>query len=82
MKKYKLFCQNCQYTKYAPSNEPVDLIEHAYSPVPGGLPKINEETKKLQNAKAMERKKRYKCPNCGFLIAAVVLNEAKDVQAS
>lgn len=82
MKQYKLFCQNCQYTKYAPSNEPVDLIEHAYSPVPGGLPKINEETKKLQNAKAMERKKRYKCPNCGFLIAAVVLNEAKDVQAS
>jgi hypothetical protein len=67
---YKFFCENCQFTKYASGNEIIGLEEVIYSEVPGGIPKINLETKKVEKGKSIERKKRFKCPKCGFLIKA------------
>lgn len=67
---YKFFCENCQFTKYALANEIVGFEEVIYSEIPGGVPKINAETKKVEKSKSIARKKRFKCPNCGFLIKA------------
>ena len=70
VKLYQLFCDTCSYKRITDGTDVADLVELSTSPVPGGVPYIDPYTSKVINPPPSPQKKKFKCPNCGFVIQA------------
>jgi len=90
VKKYQFFCEKCNYKRFTDGSDIQDLVEVKTAPLPGGSPTLDLQIKKevFPNLhqpgtfiggtvlpKSTPQKKRFKCPNCGFIIMAKKLNE-------
>ncbi len=66
-RQYKLYCEYCNWKIVTNGSDAAakSLVEIIVSPVPGGSPKIDLETKKVIYPKSKKQRKRFKCPQCG-----------------
>ncbi len=68
IKLYQLYCDGCHWKRITDGSDVDDLVEVKRSPIPGGIPKIDPVTKKLNTPKEHKLPKRFKCPGCGRLV--------------
>jgi len=77
MKTYRLHCEYCGWTLIANGNDPIAkslyVVQDAI--IPGGIPKIDPETKELAVPKEYKRKKKFRCPQCGRCVTAKNVKE-------
>ncbi|MCK9458570.1 MAG: hypothetical protein M0R80_02940 [Proteobacteria bacterium] len=65
---YQLFCNNCCWKRISENLEAKDLTEVKTTDVPKGIPHIDPVNGDMIIPKPLKRNKKYKCPNCGFVI--------------
>lgn len=85
MKLYQFYCDYCGYKRITNGTDIQDLTQVKQSPIPRGVPVIDPTAPKTTNPilgeqpeissniktpDSIKRKKRFKCPGCGRLIAA------------
>jgi hypothetical protein len=63
VKRWFVHCDFCSYHRIFDQAE--DLIEIKTSPIPGGSPELNLETKKTTTKPTQAQPKKIKCPSCG-----------------
>ena len=68
IKLYQLYCEICNWKKITDGSDIGDMVEVKTSPIPGGVPKIDKETKKVVVPKTQKQTRRFKCPKCGRLV--------------
>jgi hypothetical protein len=80
VKLYKLYCQMCNWQLVTDGSDEAakKLVEIKTSPIPTGLPKIDEETKKIVTPPPKKQIKRFKCPKCGRGIRPVKIEDVQD----
>ena len=61
-KRWFVHCDFCSYHRIF---EEADFTEIKTSPIPGGSPKLNPETKKAEARPPQTQSKKIKCPKCG-----------------
>jgi hypothetical protein len=66
---YRFYCEICNWNLVTDGADP-PLHEIKTSPVPGGLPKINPEDKKITTPKSKTRLRKFRCPQCGRVVTA------------
>lgn len=66
-KLYRLYCEICEWKIITDGNDDIarSLVEIKTSSIPTGIPKLDEETKKIVTPAAKRQIKKFKCPNCG-----------------
>ncbi len=80
-KAYRFYCEVCNWKKITYGGDLDGLVELPTSPIPGGAPKPNPETGKVEAAKQRKQTKRFKCPQCGRLvIPKAITDHQKDLQ--
>lgn len=78
--RWLLFCEPCSYKQIMTAEQPGEgLVEIQTSPIPGGVPTIDPETKKIKAARPTPQPKKVKCPQCG---RGVVIRRLPDVYAN
>lgn len=65
---YQLFCEICNWKMITNGDDIESLVEVQTSPVPGGIPKIDPNTKKIIESKSINQTRKFKCPQCGRLV--------------
>lgn len=62
-KRWFVHCDYCSYSRIFEQAD--DLVEIKTSPIPGGSPELNAETKRAEPKPALQQIKKIKCPTCG-----------------
>lgn len=65
VKLYQLYCEICNWKRITDGSDIGDLFELKTSPIPGGIPELDPETKKTVIKKSLPRTKKFRCPKCG-----------------
>ena len=63
-KVYRLYCEICNWKRVSDGSDLDDLYEIKKAPVPGGIPKL-DENKKIVEKKSKSQPKKFRCPQCG-----------------
>jgi len=63
-KVYRLYCEICNWKRISDGSDLDDLYEIKKSPVPGGVPEL-DENKKVVEKKSRPQPKKFRCPKCG-----------------
>lgn len=79
IKRYQLYCEICNYKKITTGHEAVGFVELSTSPIPGGIPFLDNESK-IVVPKSKSQPKKLKCPKCGRLIIPRKLATPKDLE--
>jgi hypothetical protein len=61
---YCLYCEICNWKRISDGSDLEDLYEIKKSPVPGGVPEL-DENKKIVEKKSKPQPKKFRCPKCG-----------------
>jgi hypothetical protein len=64
----------CGYKRFSDGSDVQDLQVYKSSPIPGGVPYLDAESKKVVTPKTRKQIKQFKCPRCGRLIRAKKLD--------
>lgn len=67
-KQYQLYCDHCGYKRFSDGTDVKDLVAVKTSDVPRGSPYLDPVTKKTVTPQAMKQPKKFKCPECGYVI--------------
>lgn len=70
----RLNCEICGFNLYTQDSD-VKLVEYKRSKIQGELPKLNPDTGRTTTPKFVELPKKYKCPQCGRLLACKKIKE-------
>jgi hypothetical protein len=62
---YRFYCEICGWKKITDGSDVNQLYEIKTSPIPGGIPKLNQETSKITYCKSINQARRFRCPKCG-----------------
>jgi hypothetical protein len=75
IKRWFIYCEPCTYRQIITADKPEaeNLVEIPTSPIPGGSPVLDPETKKAKEKPAMTQPKKFKCPQCGRGVRAIKL---------
>lgn len=68
VKMYRLYCEVCGYKRTTDGSDIQDLYEIKVSPVPGGLPAINPQTKNVDVRPSKKPTRKFRCPSCGRVL--------------
>jgi rubredoxin len=71
-KLYQLFCDHCSFKKIT-NGINLKLIEHKTAAVQFTIPDLDPETELRKEIKFKELPKRFKCPQCGYIIKPKVI---------
>jgi hypothetical protein len=63
-KVYQFYCEICNWKRITDGSDLDDLYEVKKSPVPGGVPEL-DENKKIVEKKSKKQPKKFRCPQCG-----------------
>lgn len=74
---YLLNCEICNYRQVTSNNSDVGLYENKTSPVPGGLPYLDQEKKEIVVKPSQPQIKKFRCPKCG---RGIIAKPAKNPQ--
>jgi len=66
---YQLFCNKCGWKRVSDHSDAHDLFEIKTVDVPKGIPHIDPVNGSMCIPKSLKRKKKYRCPNCGFAVS-------------
>ena len=81
-KVYRLYCEICEWKKIVRTSDDIRLVEIKTSPIPGGSPVYNPETKKTDVPKSKNQPKKFKCPQCGrVIIPKKIIDVQTDIDA-
>lgn len=81
-KYYQLYCEICNWKRITDGTDIGDLYEYKKTSIPGGVPKLDPVTKKIVTPKAIETKRKFRCPQCGrTVIAKPAANPQEKVDA-
>ncbi len=64
-KRWLIYCEPCSFRSTIMEEEIKGFTEVPLVDTPGGHPKRNPETKKVETPKSLPRAKMFKCPQCG-----------------
>lgn len=80
VKLYRLYCEICNWKLVTDGSDEAAkaLVEIKTSPVPTGLPRLDEETKQVVVPNAKKQVKKFKCPNCGRGIRPVKIDNPQE----
>lgn len=68
IKQYQLYCDHCGYKRFSDGTDVQDLVAVKTSDIPRGVPYLDPVTKKTVVPPAMKQPKKFKCPQCGYVI--------------
>jgi hypothetical protein len=80
IKTYRFYCQHCHYNRYTDGTDIDDLVEVPLSSIQGKIPYLDPVDKKAIVPEFKKRPKKFKCPNCGRMIAPKKIQETHDEQ--
>jgi hypothetical protein len=79
IKRYRLYCQHCHYNRLSDGADLSDLVEIPQAEIQGNIPHLDPVTKKTIAPKSKKRPKRFRCPDCGRMIAPKKLPAEKEI---
>ena len=72
----QLFCDHCNWRLIARTQDDLkDVYEIKLDKIPGGIPKLNQQTKKTEIPEGVARTRKFRCPKCGFTIVSKMIND-------
>lgn len=79
IKLYRLYCDACNWKLVTDGSDDIakKLVEIKTSPIPTGIPILDEENKIINPAPKKQIKK-FKCPNCGRGIRPVKISDTQE----
>jgi hypothetical protein len=80
VKRYRIYCEPCGYSRITDGSDCEDLVGMRVSPVPGGYPMVNPQTKQVEDRKPYRRGKWFKCPQCGRAVHPRKLDQVSPVE--
>jgi predicted RNA-binding Zn-ribbon protein involved in translation (DUF1610 family) len=80
VKTYQLYCEICGYKRISDGSDVHDLLEIKTSPIPGGVPFVDPQTKKIIVPKSQNQRKKFRCPKCGRIIMARQIQTTEYIQ--
>lgn len=80
VKLYRLYCDVCNWKLVTDGSDEIakGLVEIKTSPIPMGIPKLDEETHKIIESSSKKQIRKFKCPKCGRGIRPVKIQDTQD----
>lgn len=74
-KLYRLYCEICNWKKITDGKDVDGILEIKTSPIPGGIPQLDPETKEIKTSKSKKQPKKLRCPKCGRVVIPREIND-------